>query len=106
MATINYYSRYQLNMANGSGTTLPFITLDSKPTDKQIVWEAGVSRMDKISDTYYGEGIYGIIIMMANAEFGSMEYDIPNNSIITVPFPLETTLKEYFTKLQNIAQTN
>jgi len=105
MANINYYSRYELNTSNGSGTTLPFITLTPKTTDKQVVWVEGVSRMDVLSNTYYGQGIYGIVIMMANPEW-AMEYDIPNNTIITIPFPLEDTLKDYFNQLSNIANTN
>ncbi len=103
---INYYSRYQLSNANGVQKTLPFIKLSEKSTDKQIAWEEGISRMDIISDTYYGKPIYGIFIMMANPQYGGMEFDIPDNVIIRVPFPLEETLKEYFEKLKNISKTN
>lgn len=105
MAT-NTYSRYQNSIINGTQTTLPFIKLDSKPTDKQIVWKMGVDRTDKISDLYYSSPFYGFLIMLANPQFGPMEFDIPDNTIITIPFPLKDTLTEYNNKVKNIANTN
>lgn len=103
---INYYSIYELSNANGVQTSLPFIVLDEKSTDITIAWQENLSRMDIISDNYYGSPIYGKFIMMANPQYGGMEYDIPDNSLIRVPFPLEDTIKEYFDKLKNISQTN
>jgi len=99
------YSRYQFSTANGKQTTLPFIQLDEKATDKKIAWKEGLSRTDKISQDYYGTPIWGVLIMMANPEYGAMEYDIPHNSIIRIPYPLKETLNEYFLKLQNNNKT-
>lgn len=33
--------------------------------------------------------------MMANPEYGSMEFDIPDGAIIRIPYPLSTTLELY-----------
>lgn len=99
----NVYSRYDLSSANGVQTSLPFISLDSKSTDKQVVWQQNVSRMDILSNLYYGLPYYGFLIMIANPEY-TMEFDIPNNTIITVPFPLDDTLTEYNNKIVNFGK--
>ena len=102
----NYYSRYQLSSANGTQNTIPFIKLEEKRSDKKIAWKEGLSRTDKISQDYYGTPVYGFLIMLANPQYGGLEYDIPNNAVIRVPYPLKETLDEYFKKLKNIKQTN
>lgn len=95
----NFTSRYQFTTINGEQTTLPFIKLDEKSTDKKIVWKSASSRTDRLSDLYYGNPFHGYLILMANPEFGAMEYDIPDNTIIRIPYPFEATKKEYLSKL-------
>jgi hypothetical protein len=102
----NYYSRYELSNSNGLQKTLPFIKILESPTDIYIPWEETKSRMDIISDNYYSSPLYGWFIMAANPQFGAMEYDIPNNSIIRIPYPLENALKDYFNQLKNNGKLN
>lgn len=104
MANRVYYSRYQLVTSNGTQQSIPFIKLDAKTTDKKIVWKEGISRMDIISNNYYNDPLYGWIIMLANPQYGGFEFDIPHNSIITIPFPLKETLEEYNQKLADEKQ--
>jgi len=35
------------------------------------------------------------LIMLANPALGSLEFEIPDNSIIRIPFPLINTLQDY-----------
>lgn len=48
-----------------------------------------------ISNTYYGDPNYDWLIMMANPEYGSMEFDIPDGTILRVPYPLKETIDNY-----------
>lgn len=101
MASRQYYNRYSDFIVNGEQTVLPFVSLQSKSTDKRYIYKAGQSRMDKVSQLYYGTPYFGWIIMMANPQFGSQEWAIPNNSILTIPFPLVSSLQDYKAALDN-----
>ena len=79
----------------------PFIKLDEKTTDDMIQYDKRKSRLDKISQDYYGAPYYGWLILMANPELGSSEWEFPDNSTIRIPFPLQDSLREYDTKLKN-----
>lgn len=94
-ASNSYYNRYKDFQQNGTYRFYPFIKIPSKSSDKQIAYKAGVTRFDKLSDEYYGNPWSGWMIMQANAEFGGMEFLIPNNTIITIPFPFLTSLQDY-----------
>jgi hypothetical protein len=37
--------------------------------------------------------------MQANQEFGGLEFDIPDNTLITIPFPYEDALSRYITQV-------
>lgn len=100
------YSRYTPFNLNGVQITVPFIKLDEKSTDKLIVWKSGVSKMANLSFDYYsGNPTYGALILLANPEW-SMEYDIPNNTIIRIPYPLQDTLNEYIEKANDFSKNN
>ena len=43
---------------------------------------------------------HGWLILLANPEFGGLEFDIPERSVIIVPFPLEKTLEDYQTAVR------
>lgn len=89
-----YYDRYQDFKENGKSTTLPFLKLPVKKTDKRTVTDSR-TRFDKISQQYYGTPYYGWLILQANPEYGGLEFDIPENTIIIVPYPLNTSLQDY-----------
>jgi hypothetical protein len=57
--------------------------------------------LDKISQQYYSVPYYGWLILMANPDVASSEWEIPDNTTLRVPYPLQDTLKEYETKLKN-----
>lgn len=94
------YDRYQFFKQDGKNITVPFITLDKKPTDIQVVYKSAEDRMDKLSQKYYGDPTYGWLIMIANPSFGGLEFNIPNETIITIPYPLQKTVEDYFNKVK------
>jgi hypothetical protein len=57
--------------------------------------------MDKISQQFYGTPFFGWLIMAANPEFGGLEFNIPDSSILTIPYPLLSSLQDYRAALDN-----
>jgi hypothetical protein len=88
------YDRYKLLRRNGIISFLPTFILSKKNSDFYEVYNE-TNRLDKISYKYYGNPNYDWLILMANPEYGSMEYNIPLNSEIRIPYPLDTTIREY-----------
>ena len=43
--------------------------------------------------------------LQANPEY-TMEFDIPDNTIIRIPYPLKETLDEFMEKTQNFSKNN
>jgi len=91
----SYENRYKNFTINGAALSVPFVKIPEKGTDKFVVYKTGKSRLDKISDDKYGVPYYGYLILAANPEYGGFEFDIPDNSLIRVPFPLEQSKSDY-----------
>lgn len=96
-----YYNRYNEFIINGEQSIVPYITLQSKTTDKRYIYKIGQSRLDKISQQYYGTPFFGWLILTANPTFGGQEWNISDGSILTIPFPLVASLQDYKNQLEN-----
>jgi hypothetical protein len=96
-----YYNRYTDFLVEGSQTVVPFVNLPSKTSDKKYIYKVGESRLDKISQQNYGTPYFGWLIMMSNPQYGGQEWSIPDGSILTIPFPLITSLQDYKSQLDN-----
>lgn len=90
-----YLDRYEQFRNNGNISTLPLIKLTPKSTDKRVVYKLGVSRLDKLSQEYYDNPYHGFLIMLANPEYGGLEFNIKDGDIIRIPFPLKATIEDY-----------
>jgi hypothetical protein len=95
------YHRYNEFIVDGQQTVVTYVTLPTKSTDKQYIYVVGQSRMDKVSQQYYGTPTFGWLILMANPIYGGNEFDIPDGSILTIPFPLVASLQDYKAQLNN-----
>jgi hypothetical protein len=95
MPNQEYYNRYQTFINGGDSVTLPGIIIPETDSDKRIVYKKGKTRFDRLSQDYYGNPYHGFLIMSANQQFGSMEFDIPDGQIIRIPFPFESALSLY-----------
>ncbi len=89
------YNRYAI-LKRGDGTTgsMPFVKLPVNPSDKFETWNLGFSRLDKLSQKYYGNPFYDFLILYANPQYLS-EFDIPDNTLIRIPFPLGKVMADY-----------
>jgi len=96
-----YYNRYNNFVINGQQTVVPYVNITSKNTDKRYIYKVGQSRLDKISQQYYGSPYFGWLIMMANPVYGGQEWNINDGSILTIPFPLVASLQDYNNALNN-----
>jgi|TARA_B100001094_G_C18189826_1_gene806348 hypothetical protein len=96
---MSYYNRYSEFIINGDYVMVPSIVLTPKSSDRKIVYKVGKTRLDKLSDQFYGSPYYGWLIMQANSTYGGQEWNIPDGTIITVPFPLMQSLEDYKSKL-------
>ena len=95
------YNRYNNFLTNGEQTVVPYVNLPKKSSDKIYIYKEGMSRMDKISQQYYGSPTFGWLIMMGNPQFGGLEFTIPDGAILTIPYPLITSIQDYKNALDN-----
>lgn len=89
------YDRYSKFKNNGGIKIIPFITIPKKNTDFYEIYKLGQTRLDVLSYQYYENPNYGWLIMQANPQFGSMEYEIPDKANIRIPYPLGATIEQY-----------
>ena len=89
------YDRYSLFRHNGEIDIVPSVTIPVKSTDYYITYKAGFTRLDVVSNDYYGNPNYDWLILCANPEYGSMEFNIPDGAEVRVPYPLDVTLQDY-----------
>lgn len=95
------YNRYSNFLINGTYKIVPGIKIAMKNSDYSEVYHEGVTRLDILSQKYYGDANYDWLIMMANPEYGSMEFNIPDGSILRIPYPLNATLENYNKSVEN-----
>ncbi len=94
---LQYYNRYNQFLVNGEQTVVPYVSLPSKPSDKAYIYKVGRSRLDKVSQEYYGTPFFGWLILQANPQYGGLENNIYDGAILSVPYPLYN----FFTKTIN-----
>lgn len=89
------YDRYNKFRNNGKIGIVPGVKLNVKSTDMYEQYVLNKSRLDLISYNYYGDANYDWLIMAANPQYGSLEYLIPDGSILRIPFPLSDSIRDY-----------
>jgi hypothetical protein len=92
---MQYYNRYQKFLIDGRQTVVPFVSIGTRTTDQSYVYIKNRTRLDKISFEKYGSPYFGWLILAANPIYGGLETEIPDGSVIILPFPLLTALKDY-----------
>lgn len=88
-------NRYDI-LKNTDGTIdqMPFVNIPTNPSDKFEYWNSEYSRLDKISQKYYGNPFYDYLILYANNIYLN-EFDIPDGALIRIPFPLIKAKGDY-----------
>ena len=72
---------------------MPAIKISNRSTDKFITYQKEVIRLDFVAGEIYKDETFWRLIMWANPEY-FIEFDIPNNAIIRIPYPLNDVLSE------------
>ncbi len=90
-----YFDRYQFFEQDGNFRIVPGIEIPIKATDKYLFYKRGKTRLDKVSQDYYNSPTFGWLILLANPSVGGLEFEIPDNFLLRIPFPLITTLQDY-----------
>ena len=75
--------------------------LSIQNSDKNYIYIVGQSRLDKISQQFYGTPFFGWLVQQANPQYSGSEWSIPDGAILTIPFPLLTSLQDYNNELNN-----
>lgn len=96
-----YYDRYEDFRYNGQLKPMPGIYIKQAANDKTVLYKLGETRLDKLSNTYYNSPLFNWLIMAANPQFGGLEFLIPDQSIIIVPFPFESAINRYVSAVNN-----
>lgn len=99
--SLRYYNRYTDFLINGEQTVVPFVNVPQKVTDKTYVYKVAKSRLDKVSQEFYGTPLFGWLILQANPQFGGLENNIYDGAILIIPFPLLPSLQDYKAALEN-----
>ena len=102
----SYYDRYSKFKDDGKKQIIPFIKIESSSTDITIIFQKDTMRMDTLSYKYYGDANYGWLIMLANPKFGSLEYNIPDNAVLRIPYPLSTAISRYENAVDKYKEEN
>ena len=92
MATYNRYKKFS---ANGEMKLVPFAEITKSPTDRYEYYLSGITRLDNLSYKHYKNPNYGWMILQANPELGGLEFNIPNGSLLRIPYPLENAISSY-----------
>ena len=95
-----YYDRYKYFKDNGKIACTPLILISERSTDKFIVYKLAETRLDKVSEAYYGTPYYNWLIMNANPQYGGIEFNIEDGDVIRVPFPFRNVIQEFETSTQ------
>jgi len=90
-----YFDRYQYFVEDGNFKIIPGLEIPIKSTDKFIQYKHTKDRFDKLSQEYYNSPLFGWLILQANPLFGGIEFLIPDNYLIRIPFPLVPSLQDY-----------
>ena len=91
----NYFDRYQYFIDNGEFKIVPGLEIPIKGTDRYYQFKKTKDRLDKISQEFYGSPTFGWLIMLSNPSAGLNEFEISDNYILRIPFPLISSLQDY-----------
>jgi hypothetical protein len=72
---------------------MPPITISKRQSDKRIVYDKKRNRLDRIAGDYYQDEASWRLILWANPDY-SIEFDIPDRTVIRIPFPLQDVEQE------------
>lgn len=100
------YDRYNRFRINGDTLFSPFIPIPVRESDYYEIYEKGKTRFDILSYRYYRDPDYAWLIMQANPQYGSLEFNIPDGVELRIPYPLDTTINDYQKSIEEYYKYN
>ena len=98
----NYYDRYKDFRIDGQILKVPFTRIKASTTDLFVTFDKSRMRLDTLSYKYYGDANYAWLLMLANPQFGSMEFEIPDKVLFRIPYPLQNALNRYEEEVKKV----
>ena len=89
------FDRYSKFKNGNTIEIVPFIPIPEKETDIYTTYVKGQTRLDALSSEYYDDPDFWWVILQANPQYGSMEFNIPNNAQLRIPYPIDVTIGSY-----------
>ena len=89
-----------INSGDGALENMPPVEIDFRDTDKKVLYNNNLTRLDVIAGDLYEDETLWKIILWANPEY-ECEFDIPNNTVIRVPWPKADVIDEVRKKIIN-----
>ena len=79
---------------------MPPVEISERSTDIKDVYNKNTARLDYWAGKIYQDETLWRLIMWANPEY-ELEYDIPDNTIIRIPFPKGDVIQEVIGKINS-----
>ena len=98
------YDRYTYFRTNGIVGTVPFVKISSSVYDKYVRFDKDRMRLDNVSYEYYGNPNYAWLILQANPQVTSYEYNIPTGTTLRIPYPLTDAIVRYENEAKRLAE--
>jgi hypothetical protein len=92
------FSTLLLNTGKALLDSMPPIDVDYRLTDKKIIYNKNLTRLDRLAGDIYGDETLWKLILWANPEY-ECEFDIPDNTNIRIPWPKLDVLDEVRKKI-------
>lgn len=89
------FDRYSKFRVENNIGFVPFIKIPLKKTDIKVIFKKRTMRLDQLSYQYYNDANFAWLILQANPQYGALEYNIPDNVELRIPFPLDISLTDY-----------
>lgn len=89
------FDRYSQFRNGNEIDMVPYCEIPKSDSDMYETYHKGKTRLDNVSYKYYGDSDYAWLIMQANPQYGSLEFNIPDMSELRIPYPLGQALEGY-----------
>lgn len=94
------FSTLIVDSSNGTSFNMPPVEVEKRTTDKSVLYDKNLTRLDRLAGDIYEDETLWKIILWANPEY-ECEYDIPDGTVIRIPWPKNDAVSEVITKIVN-----
>lgn len=101
---MNEFNIYSDFIIDNKINFIPFIEIKISNEDKYITWNKEIHRLDILSNDYYGNSNYQLLIMLCNTKYGNDEFDYNDGDIIRIPYPFNSAVSRYIESVQKYKQ--